>query len=556
MEEKVYQLKRKKNKTEERINLKEEIKIKSKRNFITLLSLIIFAGGTMGIITTIINFNLNQMCNQIGLDNEDNIYFQRNLANILYLCAMLMAGFLTLICGSVSYKYKQYVNKSFENITSEFEKITLNLEGENKFIEKLIDVIPIGILHTTSDFTIQKVNSYVQRILGYQTSKLVGKKCSEIFNEEHNETGKLFLELLENMTNPEEQKIFSFKNAENDEKIIEIRKSRIAEDKNTKNSNIISFIDISNKQDFINTVKRCVNTLVSCSQETAGTIKHISLATKDISSTSENFSVYSNAQDKGLKDVVQKVQVVSKLVDKTNHHTQKMVGTSNNIVQLASKGKIQMNDTVNTINRTLKIVESTLKSNENLVKRSKEINKIVHIITEIADRTNLLALNASIEAARAGEYGRGFAVVADEVGNLAVNSKKSAKQISDLIQQIQMEIDISIEGVKKSNKYTEENVKDIEITEEYFSEIMKNINITNKNVKDINAGINLQNQVIQGIEGFVSNVSKNAIENSASAEELSASAEELSISMDEMGSNSHELLYIAEELEKEMKKNI
>lgn len=81
-----------------------------------------------------------------------------------------------------------------------------------------------------------------------------------------------------------------------------------------------------------------------------------------------------------------------------------------------------------------------------LEKQAANIGDIVKAVARIADQTNLLALNAAIEAARAGKHGKGFAVVADEVRTLAETSEKSAKQIQDLVVQIQQEVKVIAEG--------------------------------------------------------------------------------------------------------------
>jgi methyl-accepting chemotaxis protein len=94
-----------------------------------------------------------------------------------------------------------------------------------------------------------------------------------------------------------------------------------------------------------------------------------------------------------------------------------------------------------------------------LEKQAANIGDIVKAVARIADQTNLLALNAAIEAARAGKHGKGFAVVADEVRTLAETSEKSAKQIQELVGQIQAEVKKIAEGINTSAKTMEEEVE-------------------------------------------------------------------------------------------------
>jgi len=94
-----------------------------------------------------------------------------------------------------------------------------------------------------------------------------------------------------------------------------------------------------------------------------------------------------------------------------------------------------------------------------LEKQASNIGDIVKAVARIADQTNLLALNAAIEAARAGQHGKGFAVVADEVRTLAETSEKSAKQIQDLVGQVQQEVKVIADGIGQSAKNVEQEVE-------------------------------------------------------------------------------------------------
>jgi methyl-accepting chemotaxis protein len=154
-----------------------------------------------------------------------------------------------------------------------------------------------------------------------------------------------------------------------------------------------------------------------------------------------------------------------------------------------------------------------------LEKQAANIGDIIKAVVRIADQTNLLALNAAIEAARAGKHGKGFAVVADEVRTLAETSEKSAKQISDLVGQIQQEVKIIAEGISESAKTVEGEVENGKIITLQLEQIRLDAIEIVKAAAEIATGA-AQSKVAAG------QALKGSEAIAAAAEEQSAAAEE------------------------------
>ena len=154
-----------------------------------------------------------------------------------------------------------------------------------------------------------------------------------------------------------------------------------------------------------------------------------------------------------------------------------------------------------------------------LEKQAANIGDIIKAVVRIADQTNLLALNAAIEAARAGQHGKGFAVVADEVRTLAETSEKSAKQISDLVGQIQQEVKVIAEGIGDSAKIMEGEVENGKTITQQLEQVRLDVIEIVKGVSEIATGASQSNvaaqQALKGSETIA-----------AAAEEQSAAAEE------------------------------
>ena len=205
------------------------------------------------------------------------------------------------------------------------------------------------------------------------------------------------------------------------------------------------------------------------------------------------------------------------------HNCSMAAESSKRASDLATEGFSVVQETVSGMNRISDRVKESATTVESLGARSDQIGEIVGTIEDIADQTNLLALNAAIEAARAGEQGRGFAVVADEVRALAERTTKATKEIGQMIRAIQTETRGAVVSMEEGVKEVERGTKDAAKSGVALENILNQINDVTTQINQIATAAEEQTATTTEITNYIQQITE-VVQGSASSSHESATA--------------------------------
>ena len=192
------------------------------------------------------------------------------------------------------------------------------------------------------------------------------------------------------------------------------------------------------------------------------------------------------------------------------------------------------------------IYDQTNTTNESVAR----IQEATALITDIAEETNLLSLNASIEAARAGEQGRGFAVVANQIQKLAEQSNESASRIASIITELLADSENSVKTMDEVRQIMEEQSEDVRKTQEAFEDVRSGIDQTTSGMGDISAKTTSLDEARVSVVDVVQNLTAIAEENAASTQQTTASANEFAALVGNIKDETVTLKQIAEVIDK------
>jgi methyl-accepting chemotaxis protein len=205
----------------------------------------------------------------------------------------------------------------------------------------------------------------------------------------------------------------------------------------------------------LNTMK---NNLRQTMHSIASTVESVAAASEEIAATAAEQSQAAETQRNQVLQIATAMHEMTSTVVEVSGNSNRAADVARQSAELANRGGEIVENTLKTMNVISDAVSSTGKQVNELGKRSNEIGRIAAVIDEIADQTNLLALNAAIEAARAGEQGRGFAVVADEVRKLAERTTTATKEIARMIEAIQLETHSVVQAMEEGTRQVKNGV--------------------------------------------------------------------------------------------------
>lgn len=240
--------------------------------------------------------------------------------------------------------------------------------------------------------------------------------------------------------------------------------------------------------------------------EITNTVMATANASNEISSSTEEMAAGAQEQSQQATEIASSVEQMTQTILETTRNANSAANSAKEAGSIANEGGKVVEETISGMNKIAEVVRKSAKTVKDLGKGSDQIGEIVQVIDDIADQTNLLALNAAIEAARAGEQGRGFAVVADEVRKLAERTTKATKEIADMIKKIQKDTG---EAVLSMNEGTEEVENGIQLADK-----------AGKSLKDIISG---SDKVVD----IASQVAAASEEQSAASEQISKNIESI-----------------------------
>jgi methyl-accepting chemotaxis protein len=371
------------------------------------------------------------------------------------------------------------------------------------------------------DLTVTYMNEACGKLTGYAPEEVIGKmKCKDLFKSDICETSCALKKSMADGT------VFSgvkVKIEDRDGKKIPIVVS--AASLKDLEGNVIGGYELA----------RDITNETEIQKNVEEVTEQVTSAAGQIASSSEEMASGAEEQARQTGEVATAMEEMSETILETSKNAEGALKAANEANKSSEEGGKIIAETMTAIKEIAESTKTIVDVLNTLSAQSEEIGNVVEVIDDIADQTNLLAVNAAIEAARAGEHGRGFAVVADEVRKLAERTLKTTKEVTSTVQSIQKGTKDTVEAVNEYSEKTTAVVEKANMAQESFHQIVDG----SKRVIDISQQVataadeqsSAAEEISKNIESVASvtkQVASGAQQSSSAAQQLDQLAKKLS----------------------------